>query len=130
MATVLVVDDDEATREFLGILLRPHRIVQAADALTALGLLATDQEIAVAIVDRYMPEHDGLWLIARIRAEFPAVAMILVTGDDSVPPRFTLQPGVVGYLVKPVDPELLVNTVCTGVAWHKVAARNKLPRVR
>jgi hypothetical protein len=30
---------------------------------------------------------------------------------------------VVGYLVKPIAADLLLNAVNNGAAWHKVAAR-------
>jgi response regulator of citrate/malate metabolism len=58
-----------------------------------------------------------------MREEYPTVAIILATGDDAIPARFTLQPGVVGYLVKPIAADLLVQSVLDAVAWHEVAAR-------
>ena len=128
MAAVLVVDDDPLVREVLSEILRRHyEVFEAADAHTALQQLGA-HSIAVALIDRYMPERDGLWLIARIREQFPAVAMILATGDDDIPPRFTLQPGVIGYLVKPFAPELLRSAVNDAVAWHDVAARQQRRR--
>ena len=45
--------------------------------------------IGVVLVDRAMPGPDGLWLLEQIRARFPNIAMILATGDDSIPSRFT-----------------------------------------
>jgi CheY-like chemotaxis protein len=127
MAAVLVVDDDPSARELLSEILTRHAYVvfEAADADTALQQLGA-HSIAVALIDRYMPERDGLWLIDRIRERFPAVAMILATGDDAIPPRFTLQPGVVGYLVKPIAPEVLIQAVRDAITWHEVAARQQL----
>ena len=125
-ASVLVVDDDPSTRELLGEILRrrDYLVLEAADADAALEELSS-HSIAVALIDRYMPHRDGLWLIERIREQFPTVALILATGDDAIPPRFTLQPGVIGYLVKPIAPDLLLNAVNDGVAWHDVAARQQ-----
>ena len=127
--SVLVVDDDPSARELFGEILRRNNFVvfEASDADAALEQLAT-QSIGVVLIDRFMPERDGLWLIAQIRERFPAVAMVLATGDDAISPRFTLQPGVIGYLVKPIAPELLLNAVNDGVAWHDVAARQQQRR--
>jgi len=129
MPAVLVVDDDPLVRDVLSQILRRqgYTVFEAPDADTALEALA-GQPIAVALIDRYMPERDGLWLIGRIREEYPTVAIILATGDDAIPPRFSLQPGVVGYLVKPIAPELLLSAVSDGAAWHDVAGRHQRER--
>lgn len=129
MAAVLIVDDDPSARKLLNYILRrqEHTVFEAADADTALEQLAANP-IAVALVDRKMPERDGLWLLERMREEFPTVAIILATGDDAIPPRFALQPGVVGYLVKPIAAELLLNAVSDAATWHDVAARQQRGR--
>jgi CheY-like chemotaxis protein len=129
MAEVLVVDDDPFVRDVLGQILRRrgHTVFEAPDADTALQQLAA-QPIAVALIDRYMPERDGLWLIGRMQEEFSTVAIILATGDDAIPPRLTLQPGIVGYLVKPIAPELLLSAVNDGVTWHEVSTRHQRKR--
>jgi DNA-binding NarL/FixJ family response regulator len=66
---------------------------------------------------------DGLWLLAKIRDQYPTVATIIVSGDDSISSRFTLQPGVLGYLVKPVAPQLMLQAVNDAMTWQQVAAR-------
>lgn len=121
---VLIVDDDASTREVFSKVLaaRNFTVLDAANAQSALALLGSHL-VSVAVVDRYMPEIDGLWLIAQMRKQFPSVAVVLVSGDDSIPLRFALQPGVIGYLVKPVPPELLINAVSDGIAWNRVARR-------
>ena len=53
------------------------------------------------------------------------MALIFVTGNDAVPPRVTLQSGVVGYLVKPFTPEAVRDAVRDAMVWHRVAARPK-----
>src|SRR5687768_14843580 len=100
---VLIVDDERPIRKLLARWLSPEGYVvhEAADAQAAIETLATSA-ISVALCDRSMPGHDGDWLVAQIRERFPSVAIVLATGDASVPPRVSLQPGVVGYLVKPL----------------------------
>jgi hypothetical protein len=42
---------------------------------------------------------------------------------EGVPPGITLQPGVVGYLLKPFQREKVLAVVREGVNWHLAAAR-------
>lgn len=126
VAVVLVVDDDSGARNLARAILsrQGHTIVEAPGADAALEALRTNA-VAVALVDRNMPEHDGFWLIERMQQEFPHVAIILSTADDAIPARLSLQPGVVGYLVKPIKRELLEQTVNDAVAWHHVASKRQ-----
>jgi CheY-like chemotaxis protein len=122
-STILIVDDDDAVRAMLRRLLRPRAVIEASDAMEALDQLVAHDDISVAIIDRLMPDRDGLWLIARIREQFPNVAIILATGVDWVPSSFPLGPAVVSYLVKPIEPHLLIDAVNFGLAWHFATKR-------
>ena len=124
MNSVLIVDDELDAREILthALATEPYAIHQAASWDEAVRVLS-EVPVSVALCDRFMPERDGLWLIAYIREHFPHVAIILATADDSVPPRFTLQPGVVGYLVKPYNPDHVVSAVRDAMVWHRAASR-------
>ena len=126
MAAVLVVDDDSMARKLVREFLvgQDHTISEVADATSALDALRNNH-ISVALIDRHMPGHDGLWLVERMRDQFPTVAIILATADDAIPQRLSVQPGVVGYLVKPYRRELLVQAVNDGVTWHVVASRRQ-----
>ena len=116
---ILVVDDEFATREILSrwITDEGFSVTSAPDAECALAVLA-EREIAVVTVDKDMPGHDGMWLIAEIQKQYPAVAMLLATGDDSIKPRVSLSRGVFGYLVKPFHPEVIISSIKAAVKWH------------
>ena len=98
------------------------RTHEAGDADAALDVVAATP-IAVMTIDKAMPGHDGLWLIEQIQQRYPTIAMLLATGDDSVPERVMLSRGVQGYLVKPFKPELVLGAVKDALAWHRVAAK-------
>ena len=123
--TILIVDDEQPMRELVTRLLAPlgHTLLQAPDAETAVTLL-DQQETAVVLCDRLMPGRDGDWLVEQVRAQHPAVAVILATADDAVPPRISLQNGVIGYLVKPFNPDQLRTAVADAIAWHQAAAKS------
>jgi CheY-like chemotaxis protein len=71
----------------------------------------------VAICDVHLPGASGLWLAELIRREHPHTAIVLATGDATLPPRETLRASVVAYVVKPVVREELLAAVQTGIAW-------------
>lgn len=124
---VLVVDDEQAIRRLLARWLRAegHIVHEAADGQAAVEVLTTCS-ISAVLCDRAMPRRDGDWLVAHIRERFPWIAIVLATGDVSIPPRITLQPGVVGYLVKPFSASCVLDAVENAMAWHRVAARARL----
>lgn len=126
MNSVLIVDDEEAIREFLSRWLTAGgfdvRTAAGADqALVAMTTAAAD----VVMCDVEMPGHNGLWLAAQLHQRFPASAIVLATSLDSVPPMTSMQPGIVEYLVKPFTQERVLRAAAAGVAWHDVALRSR-----
>src|SRR5262245_27624027 len=105
--TVLIVDDDEATRDGLPQLLTRagYRAVAAGtydEGATALRRHSPD----LLIVDVRLGEYNGLQLIITADKRIPAIA---VTGyADSVLEAEARHEGA-EYLVKPVDPSLLLK---------------------
>lgn len=128
MSDILIVDDEQPLRDLLARWLgaEGYALHEAADAESALAVLAA-QSIGVALCDRALPGRDGTWLVEQIRERHPAVAIILATADDAIPPRISLQRGVLGYLVKPFKRELVLTAVHDALAWHRVAARTAQP---
>lgn len=122
MSSVLIVDDEPPMREILRRWLAPagYDTREAPDAETALDLLTLSAS-DVVLCDVTMPGHDGLWLVQRLRERFPTLAVVLVTGVDTVPATVSLQGGVVEYLVKPVEPGRLLAAVSRAVEWHQRA---------
>ncbi|MEM8557469.1 MAG: response regulator [Bacteroidota bacterium] len=86
-ATVLLVDDDAETRDYMRACLTrlSLRIVEAADGLEAMDLLrdGTCDDIALVVSDLVMPRMDGLELEAALHADarWADVPMLLVTGQ-------------------------------------------------
>jgi DNA-binding NtrC family response regulator len=120
MSAVLIVDDDERMRSLLARWLGSagYDTCEAADAETALEqLLAGGCDVAVC--DVMMPGSGGLWLVERVRAQCPAVAIVLATGVAHVHPSVSLGGNVVEYLVKPFERADVVAAVALARAWHE-----------
>ena len=81
-ARILVVDDDETTREFLAVLLqgKGYGVESAADGEEAWNLLKGETGYEVVITDLNMPVTDGLQLLQRMREHALPIEVILQTG--------------------------------------------------
>ena len=124
--SVLIVDDESSMRDLLRRWLEPVQYdVFEADGATAALAVLREQPIGVVLCDFSMPGHSGEWLIGAIAEEFAAVAVVLATAEDSLPPRISLQRNIVGYLVKPFNKSLLLSAVEDALLWHNAAASRR-----
>jgi CheY-like chemotaxis protein len=106
MARILLVDDDEAFREVLRVMIESlgHAVVVAVNGREAMAKL--DQgAIDLVITDLLMPEKDGFETIRYLRRRAPTVRMIAMSGGGRVGPALYLdvaeQLGAEYTLVKP-----------------------------
>ncbi len=118
MAKVLIVDDEPRVRELMRRQLEHsgHELYEAEDAQVALDVMA-QTPCDVIFCDIQMPGRDGLWLTAELRKLYPMSAVVLATGVSSVPPRISMQAGVLAYLVKPFTRQALLASLSTAVQW-------------
>ncbi len=116
-AHVLIVDDDEAGRDVVTMLLesREATVVSAASADEALDILERER-FDVLLVDIAMPERDGYDLIRTVRtmsdpvtAATPAAALTAFAHAEDR--RRSLESGFQLHLTKPIDAVLLVEAV-------------------
>lgn len=118
--TVLVVDDEEAVLRILGqwVAHLGYSLRTADSAEAAIAELERGA-VSAALCDVRMPGRDGLWLVDQIRARFPSVAIVLVTGLDELDAGVTLRPGVVGYVTKPFERDTISGALRSAVEWHQ-----------
>jgi DNA-binding NtrC family response regulator len=85
MANVLVVDDEEGIRSVVTEALKgaKHATVEASDATEALRHLE-DQPFDVMLSDLRMPGIDGMELVRRARAQWPAMQIIVLAAHGSI----------------------------------------------
>jgi DNA-binding NtrC family response regulator len=65
----------------------------------------------LVISDILMPVLNGYALVARLRAKWPHMPVILTTGYLSQQAAKSMMNGSVDFIPKPIDPEVLIQTV-------------------
>lgn len=114
---VFVVDDDDAVRESLGALLESYGFdtVVFPSALDFLAKIGHDA-VGCLLADVRMPEMDGLELQERVAADYPNIAVIIITGHGDVPLAVrAMKAGAVDFIEKPFSEDLVVATVRTAL---------------
>lgn len=116
---VLVVDDDPALAEMLGIVLRGEGFEPAfvSDGDAALGAFRREKP-DVVLLDLMLPGTDGLEVCRQIRAESGVPIVMLTAKGDTIDIVLGLESGADDYVVKPFKPKELVARVRARLRTH------------
>ncbi|HVU60670.1 MAG TPA: MtrAB system response regulator MtrA [Mycobacteriales bacterium] len=111
-ARVLVVDDDPALSEMLGIVLRnegfePSFVGDGDGALAAFRSTKPD----LVLLDLMLPGTDGIDVCRAIRAESGTPIVMLTARADTADVVIGLESGADDYVVKPFKPKELVARI-------------------
>ena len=113
-ARILVVDDDTALAEMIGIVLRaegfdPFFCEDGSAAVEAFHTTKPD----LVLLDLMLPGMDGIEVCARIREESGIPIIMLTAKSDTADVVKGLESGADDYVVKPFNPKELVARVRT-----------------
>jgi two-component system OmpR family response regulator len=100
---VLVVEDDSQVAAYLvkGLKEQGHNVDHAADGKNGL-FLATSEDYDAMIIDRMLPELDGLTIVKSVRAAGKTTPMLILSALGDVDARVEgLRAGGDDYLTKP-----------------------------
>jgi DNA-binding response OmpR family regulator len=119
---ILLVEDDADTAEALCVLLKHSgaEVLQLSSALEAFLALSTFNP-HVLLSDMSMPDMDGCELIRKIRGfetDHSLPAIMLSAHAEATSRASALRAGFNGYIVKPFDPGLLVDTLVEMTRWR------------
>jgi DNA-binding NtrC family response regulator len=129
-ATVLIVDDEEAARNFISEALKDagYETLEAGDLASAHE--AVDSGAAdIILLDVRLPDGSGLSLLDRLAVESPRPPVIMITahGDVDVAVE-AMKKGAVDFLQKPLDLDQLREAI--GRSSEIVALRRELDMLR
>lgn len=126
-AVLLLVDDEPNILSALRRLFHAqgHRILTAGGGSEALAILEREP-VDLVISDMRMPEMDGAHLLETVRARWPQVVRILLTGHaDMASTIDAINRGeIYRYVSKPWDDEDLLLTVRDGLDRKRLEAEN------
>ena len=109
---VLVVDDDTALAEMLGIVLRGEGFdpVFCADGERAMGAFRESRPDLV-LLDLMLPGKDGIEVCRQIRGESGVPIVMLTAKTDTVDVVLGLESGADDYVMKPFKPKELTARI-------------------
>lgn len=121
MARILIVEDDEAQRALVEMMLAREGLgyEAAANGLKALGLLARESDFDLILTDIRMPGMDGqdfVQALKRLYPHIPVLAMTVHSGSAWI--RQALANGAIGYLVKPFSASELADAINNALERH------------
>lgn len=110
---VCIVDDDEAVRDSLGVLLETMGYaIRAFESGPDFLDNCTTLETACVLLDVRMPKMSGLEVQKRLTEIRPDLPVIIVTGHGDVPMAVqAMQAGAVDFIEKPFQEEALLASV-------------------
>jgi len=138
MIGILIVDDHRMFREGIRTRLAQHPrfqvVGEAANAEEALAVMR-DAHPAIVVLDIRMPGVSGIELARRLRADWPEVKILVLSGYDfDQYVRALARIGIHGYLLKEIDEENLVQAIRNVAAGRSIldpaVTRRVLERVK
>ena len=115
MKRILIVEDEEAIREFEAINLTRagYTVVQAGSGEEALEIFETDPEgFDIALLDVMMPGIDGFTVCKKIREKNATMGIIMLTAKSQEMDKISgLMIGADDYVTKPFSPSELLARV-------------------
>ncbi len=110
MAYVLLVDDDDAIRETLSMILQDHgyEVRTAEHGVDALEVIGSHGEPCFALVDLMMPVMDGVELIEKLKSDprLATIPVVAFSGGSSVAP-----PAGTKLLRKPLGSDVILREI-------------------
>jgi DNA-binding NtrC family response regulator len=130
-ARILVVDDDQSSRELLSRILGQdgHRVTALADGREAIEALGRGDAPDLVVSDIRMAEADGLQVMDAYRQKAPDTPVILVTAFGTVDGALeAIRRGAADYLSKPYDVDAIKVVVARALKQRALVLENRTLR--
>lgn len=126
---VLVIDDEEIIRRcYARTLASDHCNVEVAlDGHQALQAME-QHPVDVVLLDMRMPGMDGMSVLKAIKAQWPEIEVVVITGNPSIDAaKEAVALGACDYLAKPLGPDDVIAATQRAVT-HKRWALHRNPQ--
>ncbi|MBC3917799.1 response regulator [Undibacterium sp. CY18W] len=116
---ILLVDDNDVTREVLRVILRSEGydvVGEATDGSTGLEM-AVKLKPHLIMLDVVMPKISGIEILPRLKELVPTACVLMVTANkDQATIAEAVKTGIHGYVLKPFNAQKIIDTVAGVVA--------------
>jgi DNA-binding response OmpR family regulator len=126
-STILIVDDEDHLRLSLSLILQKenYRVETVANAEAALDCLKL-QEYDLMFLDLNLPGMSGIDLLLQVHKQFSHVPVLILTAHAALESAIqAVRLGARDYLIKPVEPVLILARVKELLAEREQPARKK-----
>ena len=109
---VLLVDDDPAIRELLREFLSEADLeIVEAETLAEVMVSFVERPPDLVLLDMWLPDGDGLDALAAMRTQAELPVLVITADSSSSRTIRAMQAGAYDYLIKPLEPEMVLHTV-------------------
>lgn len=123
--TIIIADDHplfrDALRQAIEGMTTKFDVATAGDFDEAIGVIASASNVELVLLDLNMPGNKGFSGLMRIRADFPALPVVIVSAmEDPATISRSLEFGAAGYIPKSTDAGSIaraIETVLAGEIW-------------
>ena len=110
---ILVVDDEDIVLESCQAILEVEgfEVILVPSADKAIEEMKNDN-FTLLLIDVKMPKHDGMYLMEKIKEQWPGIPIIVMSGyytTETIKEAFEM--GAAKFIAKPFEPDELVKTV-------------------
>src|SRR2546423_11304563 len=108
--SILVVDDDKNTREYLATFLGSfgYSIECLGSGDEAIDRLASGYSPSMILLDVMLPGKDGIEVLSNVKAIYPSIPIIILSGIGQIKTVVeAMKMGATDYLTKPFEEEAL-----------------------
>ncbi|MGH8239045.1 MAG: response regulator, partial [Steroidobacteraceae bacterium] len=106
----LVIEDEALVRMFILDQLSDlgFQVIEAGSASEGLRAARSHEQLDVAIVDRGLPDRDGLDVVVELRTQLPSLPVIVASGYSDLPDHASLRnDALIRFMSKPYDIDTL-----------------------
>ena len=111
--SILIIDDEPNLRRSLGLILQRagYTVTTAPDAAEALHVLQAGA-YDLTFLDIKLPDQNGIQLLPQLRELYPEMPVLILTAHATLDTAIgAVRLGARDYLLKPIDPETILNRV-------------------
>lgn len=130
---ILIVDDEPQILLSVEVNLRSKgfdNIIRCQDSRKVKSIM-DDQQVELLLLDLTMPYITGQEILARVSNDHPDTPVIIITGHNEVQTAVDcMRDGAHDYMVKPIDPDRLVNAIRHALEIKSLRHENEILKSR